>query len=106
MSDYRTEVERMLKAAQKRLARARKAKQFKADDSIIVEIISDRVSELLTGMTAKEPLDDRAYLSAHGEIRGLKYILSMLDSFEAEISSAESEVKSTSEQLKQLDEQK
>ena len=73
-------IEKRARSAQKRVSEAVTASDFggTAGGKLILDYINDRVSTLLTKMTAAAPLDDRAYLAHHGAIRELQNINSML----------------------------
>lgn len=104
---YRQDMADMLLAAQRRVARARMARQFKGDGTIFVDIARDRLAEInKEGFHEAEPMSRERYLDAHGEVRGIKYMCDMVDSYAKEEESATNEVNLLNEQLAQFDKDK
>lgn len=88
------DIEKRLQQAQKRASDAMAAKNLldSPEGTLLLDYINERVSTLLTKMTASTPLDDRAYLTAHGAVRELQNIHSMLQSKSQQLEPAKEEI--------------
>lgn len=104
-TQYRQDLSDKLVSAQRRVARARMARQFKGEGSIFLEIARDRLTELnRLAFYKTEPMSREEYLDAHGEVKGINYMMGMVNSYSKEEESATNEVNQLNDQLKQLDE--
>jgi len=99
---YIEELESKLQAARKRVKSGREAKILKASAPTLFEIIDGEISLAVNRMTQDKPLDYDGYLSAHGEVKGIRRIRDLLNSKEAEEVQAAQEVTAIQDNLKQL----
>jgi hypothetical protein len=107
MSDYLTQLEEKLQAARKRVKQAREMKALKTGAPTLLEIIDGEISLAVNRMTADKPLDHDAYLSAHGEVKGIRRIRNLIDAKEADEAAAVQEVDGIQDNVKQIkDDQK
>lgn len=106
MSDYKTQLNEKLAAAQARLKQGREVKQLKASSPTLFEIMDTEISLAVNKMTQEEPLSDRDYLQAHGYVRGIMKIRNLLNSKEAEEASTSKEVEAIQGQLEQFEDDK
>jgi hypothetical protein len=104
--DYEKQLSDKLAAAQKRLKQGREIKALKAGAPSLYEIIDGEISLILNRAFGEKPLDYDGYLSAHGEMKGIKRIRNLLDSKEAEEVVASQEVDAIKENLKQIQDDK
>lgn len=102
MADYVSELEEKLKSTQKRLKASNQIKHVKSAAPLFFEIIDGEISLVLNRMTADKPLDYDAYLSAHGEIKGMKRIRDLVNSKEADGAVAQQEAEGIQQNLKQI----
>lgn len=98
MDDYIKNLTAKRDAARKRVNEGRAVKALKDNAPALFELIDTEISLALNRMTQPTPLSDRDYLAAHGEIKALQRIRSVLEAREVE------EV-AQAEQAKILDEQ-
>jgi hypothetical protein len=106
MSDYVQELSKKLEAARKRVRQGVEVKQLKASAPTLFEIIDDEISLAVNRMTSPTPLSYEEYLSAHGEVLGIRRIRNLLNSKEIEEVSASEEVRVIEGQLKQFSDDK
>lgn len=107
MSDYLTDLEKTLQSARQRVKQGRQAKALKAGAPLLFDIIDSEISLVVTRAFSEKPLDHDAYLSAHGEVKGIKRIRDLLTSKENDEIPASAEVTAIEENVKQLkDDQK
>ena len=82
-------------------------KALKAGAPTLFEIIDGEISLIINKMNQEKPLDYEAYLSAHGEAKGIRRIRDLVNSKEAEEIQASQEVTALTDNLKQIkDDQK
>lgn len=88
------DIEKRIQDTQARISKAVAASRFgeSLEGKMVLDYINDRVSQLLTKMTAAEALDDRTYLSYHGAVRELQSINVMLQSTAAQLEPAKEEL--------------
>lgn len=107
MSEYTDQLQAKLESARKRVAEGNSVRQLKSSSPMLFEIIDTEISLAVNRAFAEKPLSLEDYLSAHGEVRGIKRIRNLLDSKEAEAVQAHQEVTAIEGNLKQLkDDQK
>lgn len=82
MSDYIAELEATLQSARRQVRQGRQAKALKAGAPLLFEVIDGEISLVVNRAFADKPLDYDAYLSAHGEVKGIKRIRDLLTSKE------------------------
>lgn len=105
--DYEVALQRKLQAARKRVRQGRQIKALKASAPALFEIIAGE-SQLIYEKTLNglKPLPYEEYLSAHGEMRGIKRIQNLIDSKEVEEVAAAQEAEAISKNLKQIQDDK
>lgn len=106
MADYVQELQAKLQAAQERLKQGREMKALKAGAPTLLEIIDGEISLAVNRMTQEKPLAYEEYLSAHGEVRGIRRIRDLINSKEAEEVVSAQEVNSIQSNLKQIKDDK
>jgi hypothetical protein len=106
MSDYTQELANKLEAARIRVRQGTEVKQLKASAPTLFEIIDTEISLLVNKMTSNVPMPRDEYLSAHGQVVGIRRIRSLLDSKEAEEVAASQEVQAIEGQLNQFNNDK
>jgi hypothetical protein len=104
--DYEQQLSQKLQSARTRVKQGREFKALKASAPSLFEIIDTEVSLILNRAFGEKPLDYDAYLSAHGEMKGIKRIRNLIDSKEAEEVQAAQEVQAIEGQLKQFQDDK
>ena len=102
MSDYVQELEAKLKASRNRLKQGREMKALKDSAPTLFEIIDGELSLVVNKMTQVTPLSHDEYLSAHGQVLGIRRIRDLINSKEAEEVVANQEVQAIEEQLEQF----
>lgn len=102
-ASYRDQLNEKLAAARKRVNQGRQAKALKAGAPALFEIIDGEVSLLLNKAFDVKPLPYDQYLSAHGEMRGMKRIRDLLTAKEVEEEAASQEVEAIRNNLEELD---
>lgn len=106
MSDYTQDLAQKLEAARNRVKQGRQIKALKDSAPALFEIIDGEISLALNRAFGEKPLSYDEYLSAHGEIKGIKRIRALMDSKEAEEVQAAQEVNAIQTQLKQFEDDK
>lgn len=106
MSEYTDSLEQKLVSARKRVRQGAEIKQLKASAPTLFEIIDGEISLVVNKMTSSTPLSYDEYLSAHGEVKGIRRIRSLMDSREAEEVAASQEVEAIQGQLNQFKDDK
>lgn len=106
MQDYRKELEDNVRDARKRLAdiTAKESLVKKPEGKILIDYITDRISQLMNTMTNKDPLTDRQYLSVHGGVRELQLLMTMLHTRVEDIDSLNEEIATYEQQLTDINE--
>lgn len=102
MADYVQELQEKLQASRNRLKQGNEMKNLKAGAPTLLEIIDGEISLAVNRMTQPTPLSYDEYLSAHGEVKGIKRIRDLINSKEAEAVQAQQEVAAIEEQLEQF----
>lgn len=102
MADYVSELEAKLKSTRARLKQSREIKHLKAAAPTLFEIIDSEISLAVNRMNQDKPLEYDAYLSAHGEAKGMRRIRDLINSKEADEPQALAEAKGIQENLKQI----
>ena len=102
MSDYTDQLEAKLQASRNRLKQGNEIKSLKSNAATLFEIIDGEISLVVNKMTTPTPMSYEEYLSAHGQVVGIRKIRDLINSKEAEAVSAQQEVKAIEEQLKQF----
>lgn len=102
MADYVQELEEKLQASRKRLKQGREIKNLKDSAPTLFEIIDGEISLVVNKMTQPTPLSYDDYLSAHGQVVGIRKIRDLINSKEAEAVAAQQEVTAIEEQLEQF----
>lgn len=102
-ASYRDQLNEKLAAARKRVNQGRQAKALKAGAPALFEIIDGEAHLIYTKTFGDKPLPYDEYLSAHGEMRGIKRIRNLIDSKELEEGAASQEVEAIRNNLEQLD---
>lgn len=100
MADYITELETTLAATKNRLKTARKMKIVKDSAPEFFDIIDLEISLAVNRMTQDKPLSYDEYLSAHGEVRGIRRIRNLIDSKLVEEQATAAEVTAIQDNLK------
>lgn len=103
MADYRQELSAKLEAAKKRVRQGRQVKGLKIVAPEFFEIIDIEISLVLNKAFDEKPLPYDEYLSAHGEMRGMKRIRDILNARETQEPSAAAEVDAIRENLESID---
>lgn len=107
MADYTQELSAKLEASRLRLKQGREVKILKENAPTLFEIIDGEISLIVNKMTTPTPMSHEEYLSAHGQVVGIRRIRDLINSKEAEAVVAEQEVEAIENQLNQFkDEQK
>ena len=106
MDDYERQLNEKLQASRKRLKQGREIRALKASAPTLFEIIDGEISLILNRAFGEKALDYDSYLSAHGEMKGIKRIRNLLDSKEAEADVASQEVKAIEDNLKTIKNEK
>ena len=106
MDNYEHDLNAKLQAARKRLNQGKEIKALKASAPTLYEIIDGEISLVVNRTFGENPLSYDDYLSAHGELKGIKRIRNLLDSKEAEESVASQEVQAIEDNLKQIKDDK
>lgn len=106
MDNYEQQLNEKLAAARKRVKQGHEIKALKASAPTLFEIIDGEISLILNRTFSDTPLNYDAYLSAHGEMKGIKRIRNLLDSKEAEAVAANQEVTAIQATLKQMKDDK
>ena len=102
MADYVQELELKLEASRNRLKQGREMSAVKSNAPTLFEIIDGEISLAVNRMTQPTPLSYDEYLSAHGEVKGIKRIRDLINSKEAEAVQAQQEVTAIEGQLEQF----
>lgn len=102
MADYMQELNDKLQAARNRVKQGNEIKALKESAPTLFEIIDTEISLAVNRMTQDKALSYDEYLSAHGEVKGIKRIRNLLDSKEAEAPAAQQEVKGIQDNIKQI----
>jgi hypothetical protein len=102
MSNYQEELHKQLKYNQDKLARAKKAKQFKDSSSVAIDVLNLKISLALNAAFGVKPLSYEEYLSKHGEVAGLRSFMSELESDISQEESLNNVIKQQDEQLQEL----
>lgn len=103
---YEQQLAEKLSAARKRVTQGREVKAMKQSAPAFFEIIDGEVSLLMNRVFGDKALAYDDYLTAHGEMKGMKKIRDILNSKEAEEASSTQEVKAIQENIKQLQDDK
>jgi hypothetical protein len=104
---YIDQLEDKLKAARGRLRQGREVAALKESAPTLFDIIDTEISLAVNRMTQDKPLDYDAYLSTHGEVKGIKRIRNLIDAKEIDAPQAQAEVKAIEDNIKQIkDDQK
>lgn len=106
MADYEQDLNNKLQAARKRVRQGRQIKALKASAPALFEIIDGEMSLLLNRAFGDKPLGYEDYVSAHGEMKGMKRIRNLVDAREVEEVMASQEVEAISKNLKQIQDDK
>lgn len=105
--DYLSQLNAKLASARKRVKQGTEMKSLKAGAPTLLEIIDGEISMAVNRMTQDKPLLYAEYLSAHGEVKGIKRIRNLIDAKEADADVAAQEATAIQENMKQLkDDQK
>lgn len=99
---YTQELEEKLQAARKRVKAGQEVKALKDSAPSLFEIMDTEISLAVNRAFSDKPLDYDGYLSAHGEVKGIKRIRDLLNSKEAEEVQAVQEVKAIEGNLEQI----
>lgn len=102
MADYVQELEAKLQASRERVKQGREMKALKAGAPTLFEVIDGEISLLVNKMTQAKPLERDDYLSAHGQIVGIRRIRDLINSKEAEEVVASQQVNAITDNLIQL----
>lgn len=102
MSDYTDQLEAKLQASRNRLKQGNEMKALKDNAATLFEIIDGEISLVVNRMTTPTPMTYEQYLSAHGQVVGIRRIRDLINSKEAEAVSAQQEVKAIEQQLNQF----
>jgi hypothetical protein len=102
MADYVSELEAKLKSTRQRLKQSREMKHLKAAAPTLFEIIDSEISLAVNRAFGDKPLEYDAYLSAHGEAKGMRRIRDLINSKEADEAQAVQEAKGIQDNLKQI----
>lgn len=97
---YIQQLEEKLEATRKRAKTGAQFKNLKAGAPALFEVIDGEISLLVNKMTQEKPLDYDAYLSAHGQVVGIRRIRDLVNSKEAEESQAVAEAKAIQDNIK------
>lgn len=106
MSDYIEALNKKLVAAQKRVRLGNEFKQLKANAPSLFEIIETEIDIAFVKLTQDKPLPHDEYLSLQGQVVGMRKIMNLIASAEAEMPSAAQEAVAIEEQLKQFKDDK
>lgn len=99
---YIEQLEDTLAQKRKDIADARHIKVLKSAAPLLFEIMDTEVSLLLNKMTQDEPLTHEQYLSAHGQVVGVRRIRNLLTKKESGEENALVEAKVIEDQLGEL----
>ena len=102
MADYVQELSAKLEASRTRLKAGREMRALKDSAPTLFDIIDGEISLAVNKMTQPTPLSYDEYLSAHGEVKGIKRIRDLINSKEAEMVVAEQQVQAIEGQLEQF----
>jgi len=100
--DYEQELQAKLKSLKDKVRQGREIKALKASAPSLVEIIDGEMSLLATRTFGSTPLSYDEYLSAHGEMKGIKRIRNLIDAKEVEETATAQQVTDIQNQLKQF----
>lgn len=101
-ASYIDQLNEKLAAARKRVRQGREVKALKASAPTLFEIIDGEAHLIYTKTFGDKPLPYDEYLSAHGEMRGIKRIRNLIDSKELEEAAASQEVEAIQDNLKNM----
>lgn len=99
--DYEARLKQELKDAQKRVEQAVAASDFlqTPQGQLIQDWVNERVTYLMSKLTAPTPVDDREYLSIHGAVRELQDFNNMLVSKQNGLQMAQEDLNEINRQL-------
>ena len=106
MSDYQTQLQDKLKAAQTRVKQAREFKALKASAPSLFEIIDTEISLAVNRAFGDTPLPYDEYVSLHGEVKAFRRLRNLIDAKEVEEGVAAQEVSAIQSTLKQIQDDK
>ena len=106
MDTYEQDLSKKLEAARKRLGEGRQIKALKASAPALFEIIDGEISLVLNKTFGEKPLPYDEYVSAHGEMKGMKRIRDLMNSKEVGEELASQEVSAIQDNLKQIQDDK
>lgn len=106
MATYKEELEAKLTAARARVKTGREMKALKAGAPSLFEIIDGEITLAVNRTFGEAPLSYDEYLSAHGEVKGIKRIRNLIDAKEVEEVATANEVNAIQETLKQFQDDK
>jgi len=106
MSDYIQDLNAKLQAARTRVRKGRELKALQDTAPTLFEIIDGEISLAINRAFAEQPLPYEQYLSAHGEMRGIKRIRDLITTKELEAPGASQEVVAIEKQIKQFEDDK
>lgn len=105
MADYRKELGARLASAQRRVRMGviAKALNDSKDSVALFAIIDEEISVIANDILGTKPLDEKEYISKHGEMKGLKRLRQMIEYYGKDHDTAAAEVEVLRKQLKDLD---
>lgn len=106
MSDYVTQLNEKLVAARKRVKQGAEARALKESAPTLYEIIDGEISLAVNKMTQNEPLSHEQYLSAHGQVVGIRRIRDLLNAKESEEVTSAQEVEAIKDNLERMNNDK
>lgn len=106
MADYEQQMRAKLKASRERVKQGREMKALKAGAPTLFEIMDGEISLIVNKMTAPEPMPRDEYLSAHGQVVGIRKVRDLIDFKESEESVSVQEVEAITGQLEQFENDK
>lgn len=102
MSDYTQELEEKLRSARKRVREGAEVSALKASAPTLFEIIDGEMSLAVNRAFSEKPLSHEEYLSAHGEVKGIRRIRNLIDAKEALQPQAAAEAEAIQNNLENL----
>lgn len=102
MATYQEELEAKLQAARARVKTGREMKALKAGAPALFEIIDGEITLAVNRAFGDKPLSYDEYVSAHGEVKGIRRIRNLIDSKEVEEVQTAQEVAAIQDTLKQF----
>ena len=104
---YTDELEAKLQSARQRVKQGREMKALKSSAPTLFEIIDTEISLAVNRAFGDKPLEYDAYVSVHGEVKGIRRIRDLINAKETGEALANQEVQALTEQVKQFkDDQK